>query len=501
MTPLGRWPKEPAPPRNLPPPTEPSSSPSSTKKASSSRVWPCGGGPPSGGTIESVSAYAQPVSLPDAVKVISSSATQSFLPPPGGTRVAPCSVVSTIFLLVRMNTPEEFHIRYFGGKQDQRTNHLHNVPRRARDQRRSEMTEYGITDLPALIEDLSLEDRRLAERILSISATTGRLDPPEGMRAWIEKSFGSVDAVTEQRIVKVTNRVTLEGTLFNELRASRPLDTGVSLDLDREIAATEGDPFCRPEEGTPADVFGRVEGGHATTASNIAKYDGFHGVVVFDDHNPLHLTPEKVSGYVSVGLQWCREALRADPEASYPFLMWNCLWRAGGSIIHGHAQVTATRGAHYPKVEHLRRTALSYRVEHGSDYFDDLCRVHEVLGLALSAEEGVRAFASLSPVKEKELVVIGESPDDEHLRRTVGALLRDYVHSLGVHAFNVAFYVPPLSPADEDWSEFPTVVHLVDRGSPANRTSDIGAMELYAASVVASDPFRVARVLRESLPG
>jgi hypothetical protein len=87
------------------------------------------------------------------------------------------------------------------------------------------------------------------------------------------------------------------------------------------------------------------------------------------------------------------------------------------------------------------------------------------------------------------------------LRRTVGALLRDYVHSLGVHAFNVAFYMPPLSPTDEDWSEFPTVVHLVDRGSPANRTSDIGAMELYAASVVASDPFRVAEALRNSLTG
>ena len=174
------------------------------------------------------------------------------------------------------------------------------------------------------------------------------------MYAWIEKSFGSVDHVTAQRIVKVTNRITLEGTLFNGLRASRPLDTGVSLDLDREIAATEGDPFCHPKEGTPADVFGRVEGEHATTASNVAKYDGFHGVIVFDDHNPLHLTPEKVAGYVSVGLEWGRKALEADPEARYPFLMWNCLWRAGGSIIHGHAQVTATRGSHYPKVERLR---------------------------------------------------------------------------------------------------------------------------------------------------
>jgi hypothetical protein len=359
------------------------------------------------------------------------------------------------------------------------------------------MPEHKITDLPALIEALTPEGRTLSERILDVSATTGRLDPPDGMKAWIEKSFGSVDAVTEQRIVKVTDRITLKGTLFNELRASRPLDTGVSLDLEKEIAATEGDPFCRPEEGTPADVFGRVKGEHATTASNIAKYDGFHGVVVFDDHNPLHLTPEKVSGYVTVGLEWCRKALEADPGAKYPFLMWNCLWRAGGSIIHGHAQVTATREAHYPKVERLRRDAAAYRAEHDADYFEDLYRVHDALGLSVPAEDGVRAFASLTPAKEKEIVVIGDGPDDPALHRTVGALLRAYVHDLGARAFNVAFYMPPLAEAREDWSAFPTVVYVVDRGDPANRTSDMGAMELYAASVVASDPFRVADALRE----
>jgi hypothetical protein len=360
--------------------------------------------------------------------------------------------------------------------------------------------ERKITNLPALISDLSPGDRDFAERILDVSTTTGRLDPPEAMHAWIEKSFGSVDRVTAQRIVKVTNRITLEGTLFNELRASRPLDTGVSLDLDREIAATGGDPFCRPEEGTPADVFGRVKGEHAITASNVAKYDGFHGVVVFDDHNPLHLTPEKVAGYVSVGLEWGRKALEADPEALYPFLMWNCLWRAGGSIIHGHAQVTATRGSHYPKVASLRRTASAYKEEHHSDYFSDLHSVHDSLGLGIPLE-GVRAFANLTPLKEKELVVIGGEPGDPSLSRAVGALLQGYVHDLGVRAFNVAFYMPPLGPTQEDWSEFPTVVYIVDRGDPANRTSDMGAMELYAASVVASDPFRVAEALRNGSPG
>ncbi|HEX6711483.1 MAG TPA: hypothetical protein VF068_14220 [Rubrobacter sp.] len=360
--------------------------------------------------------------------------------------------------------------------------------------------ERKITNLQALISDLPAEDRVLANRILDVSTTTGRLVPPEAMHAWIEKSFGSVDAVTAQRIVKVTNRITLEGTLFNELRASRPLDTGVRLDLDHEIATTGGDPFCNLEIGTPADVFGRVKGEHATTASNIAKYDGFHGVVIFDDHNPLHLTPEKVAGYVSVGLEWARKALEADPESLYPFLMWNCLWRAGGSIIHGHAQITATRGSHYPRVERLRRTASAYKRDHGSDYFSDLHSVHDSLGLGIPLE-GVRAFASLSPIKEKELVVIGDEPGDPSLSRAVGALLEGYVHDLRVSTFNVAFYMRPLGPTEEDWSDFPTVVYIVDRGDPANRTSDMGAMELYAASVVASDPFLVSEALRNGSSG
>jgi hypothetical protein len=68
--------------------------------------------------------------------------------------------------------------------------------------------------------------------------------------------------------------------------------------------------------------------------------------------------------------------------------------------------------------------------------------------------------------------------------------------SAGVMSHNMAVYLPPLSPDGEDWRRFPPIARLVDRGDPANRASDIGAMELYAASVIASDPFRLADQLR-----
>ena len=45
----------------------------------------------------------------------------------------------------------------------------------------------------------------------------------------------------------------------------------------------------------------------------------------------------------------------------------------------------------------------------------------------------------------------------------------------------------------------PTIVRVVDRGDPLARTSDFGAMELYAASVVSSDPFKLAVTLQESV--
>lgn len=96
----------------------------------------------------------------------------------------------------------------------------------------------------------------------------------------------------------------------------------------------------------------------------------------------------------------------------------------------------------------------------------------------LPTPDGARAFASLTPVKEKELIIVGPSLENESFHHAVADALEGYVRELGVASCNVAFYVPPLVPTEEYWSGFPVVVHLVDRGDPSNRTSDIGAMGL-----------------------
>ncbi len=354
----------------------------------------------------------------------------------------------------------------------------------------------AIADLDELVARLPGDARAAAGRIFRIGTTIGRLDPPAAMSPWIEKLFGSVDAVRSQRIVRVTNLVTLEGALFNELRARRPMEVKGTDEVRRTIEDARGDPFDHPETGTPADTFGRVRGEHGVTASNIAKYDGYHGVLVFDEHDPLAPVDEAaMRDHLQTARRWALRALEEDPEARYYFLMWNSLWRAGGSIVHAHMQMTATRGMHYPKVEALRRGAARYRESSGSDYFDDLWLVHSALGLGTEVA-GARLFASLTPVKEREVVVLGRPGDDE--LGLAGAIARAVTahRTLGVVAHNMAVYLPPLAPDGEDWRLFPPVARLVDRGDPSNKTSDIGAMELYAASVIASDPFRVADALR-----
>jgi len=302
--------------------------------------------------------------------------------------------------------------------------------------------------------------------------------------------------VTTQQFVRVTNRVLLEGALFNDLRARRPSEVRGVDEVRETIERSRGDPFCHPETGTPADTFGRIKGDHGITASNIAKYDAYHGVLVFDEHDPLApMDANIIRDRLLTARRWALAANDEDPSAKYYFLIWNCLWRAGGSIVHGHMQMTATRGAHYPKVEQLRRQALAYAASSGHDYFDDLWLVAEALGLGASIGEA-RAMASLTPIKEREVVIVGRPGADETpLAGAIAKTVQIY-RAADVVAYNMAVYLPPLSPDGEDWRRFPPMARLVDRGDPANRTSDIGAMELYAASVIASDPFRVADALR-----
>ena len=364
----------------------------------------------------------------------------------------------------------------------------------------------GILDLPRRLGALAPPARERARRLFDIDVVEGFTDPPPELTEWLTTHFGSVERVRRQQVVRVTNRWTLDGTLFSPLRGSRPLDGGRLEAFTQQVRLTMGDEFCHPETGTPADTWGRVRGRHSITGANAAKYDARHGLVIFDEHDPLAYDKDSVVDMLEVGREWAERGHAEDPQAAAYLMIWNSGPRAGGSIVHGHAQVLLGRGHHYPQVERLRRDAATYCQSTGDDYIEDLVSAHRDLGLVAHEADGVATLVSLSPVKEREVLVIGRPGMDERDPAFAGSVARTavaYRDVLGLRAFNLALHRPPLGPlsAEGEWQRIPPIVHLVDRGDPDSRSSDIGAMELYAASVVGGDPIALADDLRPALRG
>ena len=354
-------------------------------------------------------------------------------------------------------------------------------------------TERSIANLHSLVAELPQAERERFDRIFQVSTDTADLVIPAAMVPQVEAHFGSTEPVLNQTVVKVTNLITLDGALFNPLRQRRPCDPMGAPPADISVPDS-GDPFCSPLEQTSENTFGRVRGIQSVTAANLVPIERFHSVIIFDEHNPLEFSEESLGDALDTALAWARLAHSTDADARYFMLFWNCLWRAAASRVHGHMQAILGKGMHYAGVEALRRAAVLYRLGHDANYFDDLCVVHNALGLAVESE-GIHTLAYLAPKKEKEIWVVG-SRIDAAFKRALYHALRAYVDRLGVQSFNMALLWRPIDSVPEDWSEFPVIARLVDRGRLDHVPSDIGAMELFGSSVISSDPFVVADALK-----
>lgn len=356
-----------------------------------------------------------------------------------------------------------------------------------------------IANVEELLNELTETERSLIKKIFDISVSRGALLYPEDPE--VIKGYGPRERVEEQKIIRITNKVTYESSHFNELRSGRPFQTKEHIELEEEIKRTEGCIFCIPKAYsiTSTDTFlkfGRIKKKTCYTASNPGKYDGYHGLVIFNDHNPYSFAD--FPDYLDCSIEWAKEAQMKDRKAIYFFFMWNCLWKAGGSIIHGHTQMSLGKGMHYGKIEYLLKAASVYK----ENYFEDLYTIHEILGLGFRADKA-RLMAYLTPIKEKEIIIIAKTIED--VKKVVPKALSCFYSELGVRSFNLALICPPSAifkdidnEEKQRWKDFPIMIRIVDRGDLAIRTADFGAMELYACNVISSDPFIVARKLRSA---
>jgi hypothetical protein len=347
----------------------------------------------------------------------------------------------------------------------------------------------SILTLAHHVADLPPGKRLIFDRIFSVDAATGRLKLPGHMIPWAKTQFGPLGPVTTQTVVRITNTVSGECSVYNPLRVLKPharFPRAEALDQEEE------DQFAAPLDNTSEDLFGRVVGKHCVTASNIAKYEQYHCVVVFKNHDPLNFSCDEVADYIDTGWKWAQRAHEFDPLASYGLFLWNCNNRAGASIRHGHAQVVLGRGSHYPKVEQVRRAAEQYRERWGDSYFDDLFAAHESLGLGWRTGD-VKTLVYLTALKQNEVMVLAPALS-RAFAEEIYRVLAAFRGRMNVTSFNVGIVLPPFGEA-RGWEEFPVIARIVDRGNRSDVSSDIGAMEFYGANVVHSDPFETAGAL------
>jgi hypothetical protein len=365
-----------------------------------------------------------------------------------------------------------------------------------------------ITELKELVDEMPEDQRQIFDRIFYVSSSVGELEIPdtcEGL-AWqyfgnksecgwnTEKPSSVTERLEEQKIIRIRNKVTGEEALFNELRSSRPgmrqEDVG---GLKKKVLAHIDEAkrscyMCHPEELTANDVFDRIKGKHCITGANIAKYDAWSGMLYFRKHSPLEFELEELSDYIDTAFNWFRRVHKiTNEEFEYPFLMWNCLERAGASRVHGHMQMLLAKEMAYAEVENLRKASQNYKKENkdNPDYFKDLFSVHEALGLGI---ERSSVLAYLTPIKDKEVMIIGKNIDE--VKKSSYETLRCFIDRLGVLAFNFVIQMPPFG-SHPEWRNFPYVARVIDRGSPLKLGTDIASMELYGSKVIGADPFKV----------
>jgi len=352
---------------------------------------------------------------------------------------------------------------------------------------------HSIKDLPDLVDRLTTAQKQVFERIYYLDAFNGELKLPKTMVPWVREQFGQTGHVASQKIIKITNRVTAESTVYNPLRALRPHNYSRPAVKKHAGNKDEGaDLFASPLENTAEDLFERVEGEYCITAGNVAKYEQYHCVVVFKNADPWDFGCNEVADYIETGWRWAHRAHEFDPDAQNCLFLWNCTNRAGASIRHGHAQVILGRGMQYVKIEHLRQYALLYEKKYRSSYFADLFAIHEVLGLGWKAA-GIRGMSYLTALKQNEVMILAPQLTMS-LIKNIYRVLACYRDRLKVKSFNLSIAFPPLGDC-EGWEDFPVIARMVDRGDPADTSSDIGAMELYGGNVITSDPYETVRAI------
>jgi diadenosine tetraphosphate (Ap4A) HIT family hydrolase len=314
------------------------------------------------------------------------------------------------------------------------------------------------------------------------------------------------DAVEQQPLVVARDVALGAEAMFNPLRARRIAAPAPHPSLHRVVPLTAEPEACRwcgrgrsADGAAPrdlaVDLFGALyaANGRVRASANWARQAPVSGIIFGDDrmHDVLALSREDFRALFEAAELYVDAARAAFRDIEYFEVFINGGTRSAASVAHAHAQVVGRARRHFAYPETIASRAPA-------DYWASVRDVHRDLGLAAGFDGGV-AWANLVPVKERDVTAVSATLPE-------GA---DMMHSIlqaligqGTNSFSLtALLAPRMARGRSGIGRFrhwpPVIWRLVDRGDARVRHADIGCLELFGSAVVATDPFDVARWLRD----
>ena len=254
----------------------------------------------------------------------------------------------------------------------------------------------------------------------------------------------------------------------------------------------------RRSSGSWVDAFGEVvsQNGRIRIQANWARSATVSGLVFGDRrmHDLLELSQQDFLALFEAAGKYIAQAVRkCNPSPTYFIAFINGGARSGATVQHAHLQVV---GRHDRPFSYQDRVVTHCP----ADYWARVQTVHDDLGLSVRDGRTV-GWASLVPTKERDVSVVS------HTLGEGAALVFNALQALyrrGTNTFSLAAILSPSYVRgrghDQRFWAWPNVLwRLVDRGDTKAAHADIGSMELFGSSVIATDPFLVADWLKEGV--
>lgn len=359
----------------------------------------------------------------------------------------------------------------------------------------------SISDLERLVEQLPPFEKGLFHDQYELRHTLVASRYPDSMKLKIPNILGvTAEEAALQLVVNIQDRWLKEKAKVCPIRSMRPRRVSKESAFKQAISELpkEDCAFCDPLNNTPTNGSERTERGLVVSCGNLTPFADYHELLLFD-HDPYQITSTTFTDIIDMGLAMAQRQYRRDQELKHFSLIFNFGYKAGASQIHGHAQVLLDGGSmHCTRVELYNAMAQLYRNSRNRDFFTDKFKIYQALGLEHRIGEDVVVIDSLTPRKDRGVLIFDDSPNSDRgsvsdqFKNTCYQVWRFMLDKEGVEEFNFALFLPPFGSGKSDWwRDFRSFAEFVDRGSSRTYTNDYGAMEAQAQVVVVEqDPLR-----------